>query len=71
MKKQRFSGVTINPLRIIYNIAVETALTENQHRQDRENSTFRVFWTVIVDILGAISIFALVYMWLVVGWAVQ
>lgn len=71
MKKQRFSGVTINPIRIIYNIAVETALTENQHRQDRENSTFRVFWTFIVDILGAISIFALVYMWLVVGWAVQ
>lgn len=71
MKKQRFSGATINPLRIIYNIAVETALTENQHRQDRENSTFRVFWTIIVDILGAISIFALVYMWLVVGWAVQ
>ena len=71
MKKQRFSGVTINPIRIIYNIAVETALTENQHRQDRENSTFRVFWTFIVDILGAISIFALVYLWLVVGWAVQ
>lgn len=71
MKKQRFSGATMNPLRIIYNIAVETALTENQHRQDRENSTFRVFWSVIVDILGAISIFALVYMWLVVGWAVQ
>lgn len=71
MKKQRFSGATINPIRIIYNIAVETALTENQHRQDRENSTFRVFWTIIVDILGAISIFALVYMWLVVGWAVQ
>ena len=65
MKKQRFSGATMNPLRIIYNIAVETALTENQHRQDRENSTFRVFWSVIVDILGAISIFALGYLWLV------
>ena len=65
MKKQRLSGVTINPLRIIYNIAVEAALTENQYRQDRENSTYRVYWSIIVDILAAISIFALGYLWLV------
>ena len=65
MKKQRLSGVTTNPLRIIYNIAVEAALTENQYRQDRENSTYRVYWSIIVDILGAISIFALGYLWLV------
>jgi len=65
MKKQRLSGVTINPLRIIYNIAEEAALTENQYRQDRENSTYRVYWSIIVDILGAISIFALGYLWLV------
>ena len=65
MKKQRLSGVTINPLRIIYNIAEEAALTENQYRQVRENSTYRVYWSIIVDILGAISIFALGYLWLV------
>ena len=65
MKKQRLSGVTTNPLRIIYNIAEEAALTENQYRQDRENSTYRVYWSIIVDILGAISIFALGYLWLV------
>ena len=65
MKKQRLSGVTTNPLRIIYNIAEQTALTENQYRQDRENSTYRVYWSIIVDILGAISIFALGYLWLV------
>ena len=59
MKKQRFSGATINPLRIIYNIAEQTALTEKQYRQNRENSTFRVFWSILGDILGAISIFAL------------
>lgn len=65
MKKQRLSGDTINPFRIIYNIAEQTALTENQYRQDRENSTYRVYWSIIVDILGAISIFALGYLWLV------
>ena len=65
MKKQRLSGVTINPFRIIYNIAEQTALTEKQYRQDRENSTYRVYWSIIGDILGAISIFALGYLWLV------
>lgn len=65
MIKQRLSGFTINPFRIIYNIAVETALTEKQYRQNRENSTYRVYWSIIGDILGAISIFALGYLWLV------
>ena len=47
MKKQRLSGVTINPFRIIYNIAEQTALTEKQYRQDRENSTYRVYWSIL------------------------
>ena len=65
MIKQRLNRVTINPFRIIYNIAEQTALTEKQHRQNRENSTYRVYWSILGDILGAISIFALGYLWLV------
>lgn len=64
MNKQRLSGVTINPIRIIYNISELTIPSKKQTSQYSQGSAFRTFCSVIVDIIGAISIFALGYLWL-------
>lgn len=64
MKNQRLTTGTVNPIRIIYNILEEAGITENQNRQGRENSTYRVFWTILVDILGALSLFVTLFAWL-------
>ena len=64
MNKQTLSRVTINPIRIIYIILELTIPSKKQTSQYSQGSAFRTFCSVIVDILGAISIFALGYLWL-------
>tara|TARA_Y100001978_G_scaffold188597_1_gene190140 strand:- start:2665 stop:2880 length:216 start_codon:yes stop_codon:yes gene_type:complete len=64
MNKQLLRGFSINPIRIIYIIPELTIASVNQVRQYSQGSAFRTFCSVIGDILGAISIFLLGYIWL-------
>ena len=64
MKKQRLSLEGASPFRIIYIIPVLTVAYEILHSQVRQNRAVRTFCSVIVDIFGLASIFALGYMWL-------
>ena len=64
MKKQRLSSEGVNFFRIIYIIRVLTVPSVNQIKQISQGSAFRTFCSITVDILGALSIFALCYLWL-------
>ena len=64
MKKQTLSSEGPNPFRIIYIISKLTSSSKKQISQYSQGSAFRTFCSISVDILGAISIFALGYLWL-------
>ena len=64
MKKQTLKADPSNWIRIIYIIPVLTVAYDNLYRQVRQNRAVRTFCSVIVDIFGLTSIFALSYMWL-------
>ena len=57
----------LSVFRIIYTILEITVMAVFRVKRDRLNRSFRKFCVITGDILGAISIFAIGYVWLLVA----